>query len=110
MKALIVAMLVAQVADAPVAVTDQPLDNDQSAAVIALPAGTPAPFAGVLLTEEQAIHTAQRVAAAEAERDELRAAPVLRPWVVVLIGVLAAGAGVATGFGIAQLVKPQPQP
>lgn len=111
MKALIVAMLVAQVADAPLAVTDQPLDNDATAAVVALPMGHPAPFAGVLLTEEQAERTAGRVAAAEAERDALKAAPVLRPWVVVLVGVLAAGAAVAVTVGVYEGIKAkQPAP
>ena len=74
-------------------------------APVALKKGDVAPVDGLLLPDAAAIAAAKRLAAAEAERDELRKAPVVAPWAVVLIGVLAAGVGVGVTVGIYEGLK-----
>lgn len=90
MKAVTLALLVAlpcfaQSADAPVIVTD----------------------GGVLLTPNAAVAAAQRIQRCEAERDTYKAAvPSFPVWVLpVVVGVLAAGAGFAVGYGVATAPK-----
>ena len=100
MKALALALVLAQVVDVPP--PDAPMLSEL---VVTVDKGTPAPFAGVLLTDEQAIRTAKRVASAEAERDALKSAPVIPIWAAVVIGVISAGAAVAVTAGIYEFAK-----
>lgn len=96
MKALALVVLVsvaAQAQDAGV-----PLD-----APVLLKAGEPMPFAGVALSEGQAVAQAKRVASAEAERDALRASVSSQvPWWVLPVVAVLAG---AAGAGVVLAVK-----
>jgi len=61
----------------------------------------------LVLGESLAISTAKTVAACESERDKLRSDVNSEwPWwAPVLIGVVALGAGVSVGYGVAKTVK-----
>lgn len=82
----------AQSADAPVAVLDS-TQLDQC------------PPGSVVLKPEVAIETAKRLASAEAKVAVYDAHPPVKWYVVVLIGALAAGAGVAITAGIYEAGK-----
>ena len=99
MKALLVALLVAQVADAPIAVVGQPLAPDPA---VLLPAGEALHYDAVCMNEPLAVANAKRVTAceatvAEAEKDFLISKPVLIGGVVgvFLVGITIGAAAVA---------------
>lgn len=94
MKALLLAVLLAQAADAPLVVEERP--------AMVLKAGEVVPFDGVCLTNGLAIRQAQRVAAAEAERDALKASHIGWPLVVgAVVGALLVGGAVGAGVAVA---------
>lgn len=64
----------------------------------------------VLIPSEQFLMNEKACAAAEAERDSLKAAVATGPagipvWLTVVIGVAALGAGAALGFGLGPVLK-----
>jgi hypothetical protein len=98
-KALFLVVLVlcapsyAQSADAPIAVVGQPLAPD--------PAKPCAAKSGdVVLTPEEAVKLGKRLADAEGKLSVYEKVNPLPWWGALLIGVVAAGAGVAVTVGI----------
>jgi len=86
-------------ADAPVA---------DAGETIILRAGEPAPVDGLLLPTAIAIAEAKRHQREAVENASLRGSitPVAW-WAIVTVGVLAAGAGVGLGYGLAKLPPPK---
>ena len=79
--------------EAPQTASDAPV-----VPVLVLEAGQAAPGRGLFLSEPQAIAQAKRVSACEAERDSLKANLGVPVWVVVAVGVIAAGGAAAVTY------------
>ncbi len=95
MTALLVALLLAQAVDAPVA---------EPRPAIVVEAGALVPFAGVCMDDAQAVKQAKRVASCEAsmamvETKTLLSTPVLVGGVVAIV-VVAFAAGAATAYAV----------
>ncbi len=88
MSALLLALLLTQAPDAPV-------KSDE--VVVVVNAGDVAPFEGVLLTTNQSTAAANRIRAAEHDRDSR-----VSLGVVVLTAALCLAGGTALGFAIAK--------
>jgi hypothetical protein len=106
-NALVLVLLLSQVTPAePVPMSDAPaIPNDHG---IILKAGEPAPMDGIMLSTDRAIGAAKRIAAAEAERDELRKAKVFPWWGALIVGVVAAGIGAGVTVAIYEGAKAKP--
>jgi hypothetical protein len=95
-KALLLAALLTQAPDAPLL--------DEPGRVMELEAGNVVPFDATCLDKHQALRTAKRVAAAEAERDALKESHI--GWPIVVGAILGAVAlGVGAGYAAGKLVK-----
>lgn len=79
----------AQASDAPLAVLDKPLCTD-----------CPCKSGDVVLDAETAVKTAKRLASAEAKVEVYEKAPILPWWGIVIVAVVAAGAGAGITIGI----------
>lgn len=84
----------AQSADAPIAALDQPLPSCQPGDVVLKP--------------DAAIAAAKRLASAEAKVAVYDKTPILPWWGVVIIGVVAAGAGVGITVAAYEAGRKQP--
>lgn len=93
--ALISNVALAQSPDAPLA--------DVLGASVRLKAGEPAPFDGRLLSEDEQVRRAKRLAAAEGELAKAHeSALVIKPvFVAIIVGALVLGAGAGAGVAIA---------
>lgn len=71
----------------------------------AQPSDAPCKAGDVVLTPEAAVEAARRLTAAEAKAEVYEKNPPLPWWGVVIIGVVAAGAGAAVTVGIYEASK-----
>jgi len=84
-----------------------PCFGQQTDSPFLLEAGKPAPVSGLLLSENQAIAAAKRLATAEAENASLKNSLASTPqwWVLPVAITVSLLAGFGLGYGIAQVKK-----
>lgn len=106
MRALALVVLLASTA------FGQDLPDDAPVAADVAPVEAVKPEPDLCLNKSDQMLLAKRLAALQGENDHLRktVSGGIPVWVVVVAGVLVAGAGVAAGYGIAKAGTPKPQP
>lgn len=97
MRALALALALALVA--PAAAQEAPRPADAPLLFERLEDGS------TVIAPEDWILLAKRVRGCEVERDELRAHPGVPVWVVVAVGILAAGAAAGATYGVMSVKK-----